>query len=44
MRTRIRTAVIANVARGNTFDLSNLGRNNCFERNRYDTFEGDIGC
>jgi parallel beta-helix repeat protein len=36
--------VIGNMARGNTFDLSNAGRGNCFKRNRFHTSEGDIGC
>jgi nitrous oxidase accessory protein NosD len=36
--------VVANMAKGNTFDLSNLGQGNCFERNRFHTSEGVIGC
>jgi parallel beta-helix repeat protein len=34
-----------NTARGNTFDLANLGgTGNCFRHNHYDTHQGTIGC
>ena len=33
-----------NTAMGNTFDLANLGQNNCFRHNHYVTSEGPIGC
>jgi hypothetical protein len=28
----------------NQFDLANLGQNNCFKHNQYETSEGQIGC
>jgi parallel beta-helix repeat protein len=33
-----------NVARGNRPDMRNLGTNNCFRYNHFDTHQGDIGC
>src|SRR5438874_952863 len=36
--------VVCNMVYGNEFDLSNVGMNNCFKRNRYVTSQGDIGC
>lgn len=36
--------VVRNVARGNEFDLANLGSGNCFRQNRFRTSEGQISC
>ena len=32
-----------NTAKGNQFDLANMGTNNCFKNNKYQTHEGTIG-
>jgi hypothetical protein len=36
--------VTRNTALGHTFDLSNIGTDNCFRNNVYVTSEGDISC
>ncbi len=33
-----------NTATGNQYDLVNLGQNNCFKHNTYQTHQGPIGC
>jgi parallel beta-helix repeat protein len=34
-----------NIAKGHPYDLANLGgTGNCFRHNRYDTYQGSIGC
>jgi len=33
-----------NTALGNQYDLVNLGQNNCFRHNKYQTHQGPIGC
>ena len=36
--------VMGSTAKGSIYDLSNLGTQNCFKRDRFRTFQGDISC